>query len=141
MADLGTLVRQDPRNVWPSEPANFTPWLADHLDRLGEALGMELELVRRESSIGEFSIDILARDLGQNRYVVIENQLEVTDHTHLGQTITYAAGVEAGVVVWVSPEFREEHRAALDWEPRPQRDHRVLTASLPRFSRSTRALQ
>jgi hypothetical protein len=115
MTELGTLVRQDPRQVWPSEPANFTPWLAEHLDRLGEALGMELELVRRESGVGEFSIDILARDLGQNRYVVIENQLEVTDHTHLGQTITYAAGVEAGVVVWVSPEFREEHRAALDW--------------------------
>jgi hypothetical protein len=115
MAELGTLVRQDPRRVWPSEPADFTPWLAEHLDRLGEALGMELELVRRESGVGEFSIDILARDLGQNRYVVIENQLEVTDHTHLGQTITYAAGVEAGVVVWVSPEFREEHRAALDW--------------------------
>lgn len=115
MTELGTLVRQDPRQVWPSEPADFTPWLSEHLDRLGEALGMELELVRREAGVGEFSIDILARDLGQNRHVVIENQLEVTDHTHLGQTITYAAGVDAGAVVWISPEFREEHRAAWDW--------------------------
>lgn len=115
MADLGTLVRQDPRQVWPSEASHFTPWLADHLDRLSEILGMELELVQRESGAGDFSIDILAHDLGQKRNVVIENQLETTDHGHLGQAITYAASADAGVVVWVCREFRDEHRAALDW--------------------------
>jgi hypothetical protein len=115
MTELGTLVRQDPRQVWPDEASHFTPWLADHLDRLGEALGMELELIQRESGAGDFSIDILAHDLGQKRNVVIENQLETTDHRHLGQAITYAAAADAGVVVWVCREFRDEHRAALDW--------------------------
>lgn len=116
MTDLGTLVRQDLRKVWPSEPAHFTKWLADHLDQLGAELGLELELIRTESGVGDFSVDILARDLAQkDRTVVIENQLTPTDHKHLGQAITYAAGEDASAVVWVCPEIREEHRAAIDW--------------------------
>jgi hypothetical protein len=115
MADLGLLARQDPRALWPSEARDFTPWLSDHLDQLGAAIGMELELVRRESDAGDFSIDILARDLGRDRFVVIENQLTPTDHSHLGQSITYAAHADAVAVVWVCSDFREEHRAALNW--------------------------
>lgn len=115
MPELGTLQRQDPRAVWPNEAHDFTPWLAEHLDQLGAAIEMDLELVRRESDAGDFSIDLLARDLGRDRFVVIENQLTPTDHRHLGQSITYAAHADAGVVVWVCREFREEHRAALDW--------------------------
>jgi hypothetical protein len=115
MANLGRLSRIDPRDVWKSESADFTPWLAENLDRLAEALGLDLELSRSEAAVGDFSVDLLARDLGRDRIVIIENQLEPTDHTHLGQIITYAAGLEAGVVIWVSPEFREEHRQALDW--------------------------
>lgn len=101
--------------MWLSEARDFTPWLAEHLEQLGSAIGMELELVRRESDAGDFSIDLLARDLGRDRFVVIENQLTPTDHSHLGQSITYAAHVDAVAVVWVCREFREEHRAALDW--------------------------
>lgn len=113
--ELGALTREDPRSVWANEARDLTPWVAEHLEQLGEVLGMDLELVRTESDVGEFSIDVLARELTSQRFVVIENQLGQTDHTHLGQVITYAAGVDAGVVVWLTPAFREEHRQAIDW--------------------------
>ena len=112
---LGTLLRIDPREVWVHEASRFTPWLADNLDQLGRVLGMDLELIRREASVGDFSADLVARDLNRDCVVIIENQLEATDHRHLGQLITYAAGLDAGAVVWVSPQLREEHRQALDW--------------------------
>lgn len=112
---LGEMKRIEARVVWPHEGHDFTPWLYENLDKLGEALGLEFEAQERECDVGDFSVDIVARELGTNRLVVIENQLEATDHKHLGQLLTYAAGKEAGVVVWISPEFREEHREALDW--------------------------
>jgi hypothetical protein len=112
---LGTLERIDPRTIWPHEAQHFTPWLVEHIDVLAELLGLELEVGDREASVGAFSLDILAHDVGRNRRVIIENQLGPTDHTHLGQLVTYAAGLEANVVVWIAREFREEHRQALDW--------------------------
>jgi hypothetical protein len=112
---LGEVKRVDARTIWAHEEHDFTPWLYEHLDKLGEALGLELEAEEREGDVGDFSVDIVARDLSTGRLVVIENQLQPTDHSHLGQLLTYAAGREAGVVVWISPEFRDEHREALDW--------------------------
>ena len=105
----------DLRATWPNEAQHFTPWLAENLAELGEALSMELELQQIEAPVGGYNLDILAADLGSRRPVIIENQLETTDHGHLGQLLTYAAGFDAEAVVWVTREFREEHRQALDW--------------------------
>jgi len=115
MQDLGALKRIDPREFWKSEPAQFSPWLAEHLDLLGEQLGLELTTEGLEQAVGAFSADVVARETTSTRLVVIENQLAATDHDHLGKLLTYASGLGAGVVVWVAPEFRDEHRRALDW--------------------------
>lgn len=112
---LGKVNTVDVRSMWKHEAHDFTPWLAANLDRLSELLGMDLELITSEAEAGDFSLDILARDLSTNHKVVIENQFNPTDHKHLGQLITYASYHEAEVVVWISEVFREEHRSALDW--------------------------
>ena len=113
--ELASIERVDLREVWEHEADDFTPWLAENISRLGEALGIDLELQEREAAVGGYSLDVLATDLNGNRTVVIENQLESTDHNHLGQLLTYAAGLDASVVVWITKEFRDEHRQALDW--------------------------
>ena len=106
------------RQVWPHEAHDFTPWMAkpEPLAHLGRALGLgPLEYVAHEHTVGAFSADVLARD-PWGELVVIENQLEPTDHSHLGQALTYIAGVEnAGTVVWVASRMRPEHAAALRW--------------------------
>lgn len=115
MPDLGDLKPVDVRELWPSEARDFTPWLAANIDRLGEALGMDLEVTAREAEIGDFSLDVLAKDLGTGRHVVIENQFGATNHDHLGKLITYAAGVDAAAVIWLTESVRDEHRQALEW--------------------------
>jgi hypothetical protein len=111
---FGRLEPVDPRQAWPDEARNFTPWLADNLDLLSEQLGLALELREKEHPVGRYSLDILAEDVG-GRIVIIENQLAPSDHTHLGQLLTYCAGTDARVVVWVAPTFTDEHVAALEW--------------------------
>ncbi|MCK4538775.1 MAG: DUF4268 domain-containing protein [Candidatus Krumholzibacteria bacterium] len=115
MSDFGDLERVDLREAWANEATQFTPWVAENLALLGDAIGISLELEQTEKPVGSFSADVLCRDTLTSRPVLIENQIERTDHTHLGQTITYAAGIGASTVVWVAAQFREEHRAALDW--------------------------
>jgi hypothetical protein len=78
-------------------------------------LKIELEFEAREKPVGRFSADILCKEVGADRWVLIENQLEKTDHSHLGQLLTYAAGLSAVTIVWVAANFTDEHRAALDW--------------------------
>ncbi len=114
--DLGTIKREDDlRRVWEHEAADFTPWLMENIGELGDSLGIRLEVEEREAPVGSYSLDILARDVENNRQVVIENQLEATDNPHLGQLLTYAAGYEANVIVWIARDFRDEHRDALDF--------------------------
>ena len=115
MGDLGAIEKVDLREVWPNEASDFTPWLSENLDKLGDALGLDLELQSAEAPVGAFSLDVLAHDLGSNRPVIIENQLEATNHSHLGQLLTYAAGFDAYAAVWLTRDFRDEHRQALDW--------------------------
>ena len=115
MRELGTIKRIDAREVWKHEALEFTPWLKENITLLGSALGLDLDLVESEVPVGPFSADLVAKDVSNNRWVVIENQLAPTDHSHLGQLLTYGAGTEASVFVWISPQFHEEHRAALDW--------------------------
>ena len=112
--ELGNMQRVRPRDIWPDEARDFTPWLANNIDLLGDALGMNLECRKREAAVGIYSLDILARDTERDRFVAIENQLGITDHSHLGQVLTYAGGYDANVIVWVAGEFRDEHRRALD---------------------------
>lgn len=103
--------------MWEHEADDFTPWLAKrkNLHSLGKTLGMELVLEGAEVDVGNYAADILAFDKADNSRVVIENQLESTDHSHLGQILTYAAGLEALKVVWIAKQFTDEHRAALEW--------------------------
>ena len=104
------------RKVWQHEAFDLTKWLAkkENLTLLGESLNLHLEAGETEQPAGDFSVDILARDENDN-LVVIENQLERTDHDHLGKIITYAAAREANTIVWVVERARDEHRQAIDW--------------------------
>lgn len=119
MADdkLGRLERVDLRDIWTTEASDFTPWLArpENLAILGEALAIDLEFEAQEKAVGPFRADILCKDIGTDRWVLIENQLERTDHTHLGQLLTYASGLEAVTIIWIAARFTEEHRSTLDW--------------------------
>ena len=115
MEDFGELKKVPLREMWPNEANNFTPWLADNIEALGNALGFDLELKGREATVGDFSLDLLAEDLSTQRKVIIENQLTPTDHDHLGKLITYASGFNASIIIWVAETIRDEHRQALEW--------------------------
>jgi hypothetical protein len=114
---LGRLERVELRDIWATEASDFTPWLArsENLEVLSETLAIELELEAQEKPVGPFRADLLCKDIGTNRWVLVENQLERTDHTHLGQLLTYASGLEAVTIVWIAARFTEEHRSTLDW--------------------------
>ena len=118
MKTIGRMQRiDDLRTVWPHEEYDFSKWLAqeENLSELGDALGIEMELEETESPVGNFSVDIFARESGTSRGVIIENQLEDTDHDHLGKIITYAAGKEADVIIWIVKHARDEHKQAVSW--------------------------
>lgn len=113
--ELGELKLVNLRSKWMDEYAQFTPWLAANIHLLNNELGLELEVENTEVSAGPYSADILAKDTGTGKYVVIENQLSKTDHDHLGKAITYASVLDASTIIWIASEFTEQHKKALDW--------------------------
>ena len=116
MVNLGTLKEiTDLRSIWPHEALNFTPWVAENVELLADAVGLDITVDETESSVGDFNVDIYASETGTDRKIIIENQLEDTDHDHLGKLITYASGKGADVVIWVVKHAREEHKAAVEW--------------------------
>ena len=118
MATLGKMKRiTDLRTVWPHEANDFTKWLAEeaNLEELGNAVGIDIDLEERESSVGSFSVDLFATENGTGRKIIIENQLEDTNHDHLGKLITYASGKGAEVIIWIVKRARDEHRQAIEW--------------------------
>jgi len=97
--ELGNLKTVEIRHLWLSEPGDFTPWLAENIDRLGTILGKDLEVIQTEYAVGDFSADIVANDLSTSRKVVIENQFGSSDHRHLGQILLYCAGIKATCMI------------------------------------------
>lgn len=113
--EISKLEHVDIRNAWPHEAHNFTPWLLENLAGLSEAIGITLEAEESEVSVGSFSADIIARNPMDDSRVLIENQLECSDHAHLGQILTYLAGLEAQTIIWIATDFREQHLSAIKW--------------------------
>ena len=110
---LGTIDKVGLGEIWPNEATDFTPWLEQNISALGDALDLNLDVLEREAQVGAYRLDLRARD-DRGREVVIENQLGTTDHNHLGQLLTYMAGFDANVIVWIAKEFRGEHAEALN---------------------------
>lgn len=118
MVSLGRLEEiKNLREVWKDEAKDFTPWLSedDNISLLSDAIGIDITVEERESDVGAFHVDLFARESGTDRRIIIENQIEDTNHTHLGQLITYAAGKSAEIIIWIVKRARDEHRAAIEW--------------------------
>ncbi len=118
MITLGRLEEvKDLHTVWQNEAKDFTKWLAEdeNIDILSDAIGINISVDEVESAVGDFHADILASEVGTGRKIIIENQLEKTDHDHLGKIITYASGKDAEIIIWLVKHAREEHKAAVAW--------------------------
>lgn len=114
IVNIGKVNKVILREIWKNEARDFTAWLSENLDTLGEVLEMQLVLIEKEKQVGSFFLDILAE--GENgETVIIENQLEKTDHDHLGKMLTYLSNLDAKIAIWISPSPREEHKIAIDW--------------------------
>lgn len=115
--NLGSIKKVELRNAWKHEALDFTNWLAEeeNLRLLSDEVGIDIKLIQTEATVGRFNVDILAEEETTNHKIIIENQLETTNHDHLGKIITYASGIEAKTIIWVVKDAREEHRRAVDW--------------------------
>lgn len=117
MAEIGRLIEVDVRELWKHEQYDFLNWLVkdSNIEYLNEILGLTLIEVDKEINVGPYRCDIVATDETSGLKVIIENQLESTNHDHLGKIITYASGLDAKVIVWIVKEAKEEYRAAIEW--------------------------
>jgi hypothetical protein len=120
MPDFASLESQEVREYWEHEAQEFTPWIASEIraegvSELEDSLGLDLQIIEEEKSVGRYNVDILAEVVDDNRNVVIENQLNPSDHDHLGKSIAYASGVDADIIVWIAPRFYDEHQDAVQW--------------------------
>ena len=116
--ELGKItIVKDLRSVWKNEAYDFTRWLAqdENISLLGEELGLDVSVIKTEANVGSFNVDILAEDPQTADKIIIENQLERTDHDHLGKIITYASGFDAKHIIWIVKDVREEHSQAINW--------------------------
>jgi len=112
---IGKLKKVPLREIWEHEAHNFTIWLAENIDVVNEVLGLKLTVIARENKVGPFSADIVAED-ENGRNVIIENQLEKTDHDHLGKLVTYLSNInDAKTAIWISSNPVEEHENAIKW--------------------------
>ena len=117
MKTLGRFEKVELREFWEDEAKDFTPWLFkdENIEILSEAIGIDIEIEGKEVYVGSFKADLVGRDISNNKKIIIENQLEKTNHDHLGKLITYASGIEASVIIWICKSITEEHRQAIDW--------------------------
>ena len=117
MANIGKLTEVDARELWKHEQYDFSNWLAkeENLEYLNDIIGLTLTDVDKEVYVGPYRCDIVAKDETSGITVIVENQLEGTNHDHLGKIITYASGLNAKVMIWIVKEAKEEHRAAIEW--------------------------
>ena len=115
--NLSRITKVNPREIWKHEALDFTQWLSkeENISVLCEELGIEIENIKPEASAGRYNVDIIADEIDSKRKVIIENQLEPTDHKHLGQILTYASAYDAAIIIWIVTDFTEEHRQAIDW--------------------------
>lgn len=114
---LSRITRINPSEIWKHEALDFTQWLAkeENISVLCEELELNLENIKPEASAGRYNVDLVADDIDSKRKVIIENQLESTDHKHLGQLLTYASAYDASIIIWIVTDYTEEHRQAIDW--------------------------
>lgn len=114
---FGTLKEVDVRTLWKHEQYDFSNWLAkdENIELLNDIVGLTLVDVDKEVYVGAYRCDLVAKDETTGIKVIIENQLECSNHDHLGKIITYASGLDANVIVWIVTEAREEHRSAIEW--------------------------
>ncbi|MGN1012604.1 MAG: DUF4268 domain-containing protein [Clostridia bacterium] len=115
--NIGKFVEVDIRDLWKHEQYDFSEWLSkeENIENLNDILGLTLVDISKEAYVGSYRCDIFAKDETTGTKVIIENQLEASNHDHLGKIITYASGLDAKVVVWIVKQAKEEHRSAIEW--------------------------
>ena len=111
---IGKIIKIDPREIWKYEARHFTPWLAKNIDYLSDVLNMDIAVQTVEGNVGPYFVDIYGEDSSGNK-IIIENQLEKSDHTHLGQILTYLVNLDANIAIWITTNPSEEHQQVIEW--------------------------